>query len=781
MVSNKFGSTLHVPPELQEWVTHRQVSAQLRLSGPIIAGHLLNLFMLLIVCAGSAPWAMLGFMAFWVIGHCVERYWLANGVGRAKLRQQPARMKIILEASAVSLALAFAVTLAWLMIIAPPSKLVFLATIGSTLVAAAAFTMRMLARAAMAYIAIISAGIIVGLASTGQWESVATCVLIISASGLLFRMVKIAEVSFIQRILREREAKVASETVQMLLSDFQDQGSDWLFELDRDGNMLAVSDRFAEAAGQSAEDLNGRRFDGLFERSKDRSLLVSHLAARNAFRNVAVALAGPKQADQGWWSISGRPAQGGATAQVHFRGVISDISHAKQAEARVRHMAHYDSLTELPNRMMFTSAINRMIADRRKSNRIALLMIDLDHFKSVNDMYGHPTGDAYLRATAARLLACIESSKLAGQGSIVARLGGDEFALMFVGEDAVDHATRLAQQLIDSLAQPFDVNGHVIDGGASIGIALTPDHASDATNLLSYADMALYAAKEDGRGRWEMFTPGMDAIVHQRHGIARDLRTAVANGELRLFLQPLIDVESAETRGYEALMRWEHPERGLVMPNDFIPVAEETGLIVPMGEWMIRTALTEAAKWSKPHSIAINLSPIQLRSPNLLPTIMQSLGETGIDPARIELEITESVLMNDCEANIEILNRLHALGLKIALDDFGTGYASLNYLLTFPFDKIKIDRSFVTDLDNREEAQAIVGAVIGLANQLGMCTLAEGVEHEAQLQRLRLQGCEMVQGWLFGKAMPADHYAEPELPQIETQPPLAKVARRKAA
>jgi EAL domain-containing protein (putative c-di-GMP-specific phosphodiesterase class I) len=241
-------------------------------------------------------------------------------------------------------------------------------------------------------------------------------------------------------------------------------------------------------------------------------------------------------------------------------------------------------------------------------------------------------------------------------------------------------------------------------------------------------------------------------------------------------------VESGLHSGFEALLRWQHPENGMIMPNDFIPVAEETGLIVPMGEWVIRTALAEAVSWDEPYSIAINLSPIQLRSPNLLPTIVNALAETGIDPGRVEFEITESVLMHDSEANIQVLNRMHQLGLKIALDDFGTGYASLNYLLTFPFDKIKIDRSFVTDLESRQEAQAIVGAVISLANQLGMCTLAEGVEEEAQLQQLRAHGCEMVQGWLFGKAMPAEHYGTVKrVMSLPSPEPKKAKPRRKVA
>jgi diguanylate cyclase (GGDEF)-like protein len=465
--------------------------------------------------------------------------------------------------------------------------------------------------------------------------------------------------------------------------------------------------------------------------------------------------------------------------------VISDITAEKQAEARVRHMAHYDSLTELPNRLMFNMGLNRAFADKRNQQRIALMYIDVDVFKSVNDMFGHPVGDAFLRAVASRLDACVTSTQLAGEAHLVARLGGDEFAVMLVGENVADQSIRLAEKLVEALAQPFEMSGHEINSSISVGVALAPEHGNTAQVLQSNADIALYVAKDEGRNRWEMFAPGMDVAVQERHAIERDLRSALVNDELRLFLQPLVDVETGKQAGFESLIRWEHPERGLVMPLDFIPVAEESGLIVPIGEWVLRTAMAEAASWEEPMTIAVNLSPVQLRSPNLLPTIINGLAETGLDPARLELEITEGVLLHDSEANIETLNRLHALGVKIALDDFGTGYASLNYLLTFPFDKIKIDRSFVTDLETRQDCREIVGAVIGLANRLGMCTLAEGVEHEAQLIKLREQGCEMVQGWLFGKAMPAAHYALERKAIIETPAedaaPTIATPRRKAA
>jgi EAL domain-containing protein (putative c-di-GMP-specific phosphodiesterase class I) len=326
---------------------------------------------------------------------------------------------------------------------------------------------------------------------------------------------------------------------------------------------------------------------------------------------------------------------------------------------------------------------------------------------------------------------------------------------------------RLAELLLVALAEPFQVESHELQSGLSIGIALAPLHSESKQQLQSYADIALNGVKANGRGAWEMFEAGMDAQLHERHTLARDLRHAIKRGELRLFLQPLVDAQTEATTGYEALLRWEHPKRGLIAPDNFIPIAEETGLIVPIGEWVIRTALLEAAQWPGKETIAINLSPVQIESPGLLPIVIHALAESGIDAARVEFEITEGVLLGNSEANLAILKRLQSLGVKIALDDFGTGYASLNYLLTFPFDKLKIDRRFVCELATREESRAIVGAVIALANQLGMCTLAEGVEERVQLEQLRDDGCRMVQGWLFGKALPSEAYHPRPIPLVD--------------
>ncbi len=776
MVSKQLRQSALIPAGLEDWVANRLVSAHFRAVNGLILGHILNALFVALAFFQASSLLSLSIWFTAMLATCGHRIAMTHRETNKPGKRNPHATIRAFELNTLVLAgLSGGAIIALSHApIGADYHDVLLAVMGTTLISAAGFTMRTLPRAAIAYIAIVSACMIFTLAKTGSLVALAASVLVGASAILMTRTANTAYTLFIVRILREREVNATADTVRMLLNDYEDQGSDWLFELDQDGCLTSVSARFAEVLLQQPEALNGRSFVDLFVAGSESTQLQDFLKARTAFRGLVIPVKGGRLGETLYWSISGRPANGGSSGLVSFRGVISDISSEKQAEARVRHLAHYDSLTELPNRMMFTQALHRMIADRRKKSRLAVLLVDFDHFKSINDMYGHPIGDAFLKLAATRLADCVTTASVGGEGRMVARLGGDEFAILTGGEDTPDHASRLAQLIVDTMASPFEVEGHIIDSGVSIGVALAPDHADSADILLSNADIALYAAKGDGRGRWEMFMPGMDEAIHKRLSIARDLRTAVSGGELRLYLQPLVNVESGQHSGFEALLRWEHPERGMVMPNDFIPVAEETGLIIPMGEWVIRTALAEAASWDEPFTIAINLSPVQLRSPNLLPTIINALAETGIDPSRVEFEITESVLLNDSEANIQVLNRMHQLGLKIALDDFGTGYASLNYLLTFPFDKIKIDRSFVTDLESRSEAQAIVGAVIRLANQLGMCTLAEGVEEEAQLQQLRSQGCEMVQGWLFGKAMPAEHYGAVKrimsLPAIKALP-----------
>jgi diguanylate cyclase (GGDEF)-like protein/PAS domain S-box-containing protein len=766
-----------IAPELREWVENRLVTAHVRGVRATVLGTLLNTLVLAVCLARDLPWWGVALLVLLLGASSAHRLWLS----RRRNRFTTAGMITAFQVNSACLGIGLGTFCAQTFATLSTGSQLVLAVSAITQIGAASYTIRTLPRAALLFIAPTSVGLALGFVTSLTFDAIGSAVLLLAASALLMRMVLDAHDMFVARILRERELRATTRTVQLLLNEFEESGSDWLFELDGEGRMHRVSGRFAQAAGRAAEELNGRPFVELFDPSSGRETIAAALAGRKPVRDAVVTLG---QADGGtsWWSVSGRPAYASTLDRVAFRGAISDITHQKQAESRVRHMAHYDGLTGLPNRSLFNSVLTQMLDDRGSDERVALMLIDVDHFKAVNDMYGHPVGDGFLRQVAERMRHAVIDSGLGGEQSLVARLGGDEFAILLGGEDAADHAVRLAEVLREAMAGTFSVEANELDTSISVGIALAPDHAELVGQLQVNADIALYAAKGFGRNRWEMFEPGMDQQLHERHSLARDLRQAVSKGELRLFLQPLIDIESEEKTGYEALLRWEHPSRGMIAPDQFIPLAEETGLIVGIGEWVIRTAFAQAVQWPGAETIAINLSPIQLSSPNLLPVVVNALAETGLDPARVEFEITESVLLHNSAVNVQALNQLHALGVKIALDDFGTGYASLNYLLTFPFDKIKIDRSFISDLENREESRAIVGAVIGLANSLGMCTLAEGVEDEAQLAELRGHGCRMVQGWLFGKAMPAEHY-HPAMMVVPNGADLARIgpAKRKAS
>jgi len=444
-------------------------------------------------------------------------------------------------------------------------------------------------------------------------------------------------------------------------------------------------------------------------------------------------------------AVSHQPMPGGGWVATY-----EDITERRRAEARIAYMAHHDALTGLPNRLLFRERMEQELGRLdRKGGWLAVLCLDLDHFKNVNDTLGHPAGDMLLQAVAQRLRACVR------EPDTVARLSGDEFAILLPACDQPGAVKTLADRLLKAISAPYDIEGHRVVVTASIGAALVPGDGDNADELLKNADMALYRAKTDGRAAFRFFEAEMHARLQTRLALEMDLREAAEKGQLEVFYQPLFDLTLGRVSGFEALLRWHHPERGLVSPVQFIPLAEETGLILPIGEWVLRRACAEAMRWPEHVKVAVNLSARQFRSPNLIEAISAALAESGMPANRLELEITESVLLQDDEAVLALLHRLRGLGLRIALDDFGTGYSSLSYLRTFPFDKIKIDQSFVREMDARPDCAAIVNAVAGLAVSLGMAVTAEGVETAEQLQRLREAGCTEVQGYLVGRPRPA--------------------------
>jgi len=443
--------------------------------------------------------------------------------------------------------------------------------------------------------------------------------------------------------------------------------------------------------------------------------------------------------------------------------LIMALRQRERAEQHIRFAAHHDALTKLPNRVLFREKLEDALAHARPGEQLALLCLDLDQFKAVNDTLGHPVGDALLQAVAGRLAGRTR------EADTVARLGGDEFAVVRAPIDRPTEAADFAERMIAMLEEPFAVLGHQIVIGASVGIALFPQDGTDPDQLLKSADLAMYRAKQDGRGVYRLFQQEMDAQMQSRRLLELDLRKALGSGQLELFYQPLIDLHAWAVVGFEALLRWRHPTKGLIPPDQFIPLAEEIGAIVPIGEWVLLTACTTAAGWPNGMKVAVNLSAVQFKSSNLVAAVSAALRGSGLSASRLELEITETVMLQDTASTLATLHEFHALGVSIAMDDFGTGYSSLSYLRQFPFDRIKIDQSFVRELGKQQDCDAIVRAVMALSRALGMATTAEGVETREQLRALALAGCTVVQGYLFSRPVPEAAIAEllRSMPAIE--------------
>jgi diguanylate cyclase (GGDEF)-like protein len=458
--------------------------------------------------------------------------------------------------------------------------------------------------------------------------------------------------------------------------------------------------------------------------------------------------------------IRHQPIREGGWVATH-----EDITERQKAEERLSLMARHDALTGLPNRFLFQERMERAVAGLQLGQEFAVLCIDLDHFKEANDTLGHAVGDALLREVAARLTRCVLGS------DTVARIGGDEFAIVQVGISGTHDASDLARHLLDSLTKPYKIDGHQINIGASVGIALAPRDESAGALLLRLADIALYRAKSEGRQTYRFFEAAMDSELQSRRRLQIDLRKALADDEFEVYFQPICDARTLAIKSLEALARWRHPERGMVSPVEFIQPAEETGLIVPIGEWVLRRACNEAARWPSEVAVSVNVSAAQFRSGDLTRTIREALADAGLPARRLELEITESVLLDSSSNNLGVLHDLRGLGVRIAMDDFGTGYSSLSYLRSFPFDKIKIDQSFVQNIDQRD-AREIVRAIASLGQTLGMATTAEGVETKEQLEKMIAYRCTEVQGFLLSAPIPAAQVAK----LLDASDPARRVA-----
>jgi diguanylate cyclase (GGDEF)-like protein len=442
--------------------------------------------------------------------------------------------------------------------------------------------------------------------------------------------------------------------------------------------------------------------------------------------------------------IVNRPVPGGRWVATH-----EDVTEQKRVEERIAYAANVDDLTGLPNRKAFCEQIEQELKRVERGEQLAVLYLDIDYLKQVNDTLGHPAGDKLLIGVADRLGDCIRDL------DVVARLSGDEFAIIQKLLDQPSDAAALAMRIREAIHKPFDLNGHQVTVDISIGISMAPNDATKLDELMKTADMALYEAKNAGRGTYRYYEPEINVRIQARAKLEQELESAFANGEFELFYQPIANLDDDKITSFEALLRWNHPERGLVSPAEFIPVAEDMGLIIPLGEWVLRTACAEAATWPDNIQVAVNISSIQLTNKNLINAVVGAIAAAGIEPSRLELEITESVLIENTAANLATLKSLHDLGVRFVMDDFGTGYSSLSYLLSFPFHKIKIDRCFIAALSDKHESHAIVRAITDLARSLKLQVTAEGVETAQQLQQVRLLGCTEMQGYLLSPARPA--------------------------
>jgi diguanylate cyclase (GGDEF)-like protein len=451
------------------------------------------------------------------------------------------------------------------------------------------------------------------------------------------------------------------------------------------------------------------------------------------------------------------------------RGLVTthqDVTEQRRSEAKITHIALHDILTGLPNRVLLNEQLEKALTRAPRGELVAIHVLDLDNFKAVNDTLGHPLGDKLLKMVADRLRDQVRDI------DTIARMGGDEFAVVERQISKPADAIPLARRMIDVVSEPYEIDGHQVVIGTSIGIAVGPQDGTTPDQLMRNADLALYRAKGDGRGTFHFFEPAMDALMQARRIMEHDLRKALANREFVLFYQPMVDLATNEINGFEALLRWQHPEKGMIQPGAFIPLAEEIRLIVPLGEWVIREACAAAAQWPDQLRIAVNLSVAQFRSPDLVPVVTDALATTRLAPGRLELEITETILLEGSETALATLHQLRALGVRIAMDDFGTGYSSLSYLQSFPFDKIKIDQSFIKGIVNGAGSLNIVRAVAALANGLGIVTTAEGVETTEQLDIVRSEGCTEMQGFLLSKPLPGS-----EVQQLLLSKPTLKTAK----
>ncbi len=627
-------------------------------------------------------------------------------------------------------------------------------TVVAMLVAGSALTMYKAPITGIVWATICGIASMFSFAMEGNWlfalASIFFCTVVIGGTLSTARI-------FLTARIAEAGAAEKDEVVSLLLREFEENQADWLWQIDANRKIKAASPRFAFALGEEAKDIEGRRMVELMAGNnwKDGTLppslheLADQLKRRESFSHltVQVDLGGNRR----WWELSGTPIFNDKGKFDGFRGVGSDVTEQRESAEKIAYLARYDTLTGLPNRLMLTEALNDALryAEQWKT-RCAFLMIDLDRFKAVNDSLGHHIGDKMLAQVSQRLQAVITENEHVG------RLGGDEFAIVIRDAAKASHVRELAEDVIAALSAPYSVDNHTLYIGASIGSALGPRDGNTVETLMRNADLALYRAKDEGGGEYRAFQPSLHADAQERLKLEASLRNAIGNQELEVNFQPVVNANSEDVVSFEALLRWNSKDHGFVSPAKFIPLAEDTRLIVPIGDWVLREACRHAAMWPENVKVAVNVSGEQLLEPNFARTVVCALADSGLPAHRLEVEVTESVFLRDGRTARQSLEEILALGCSVALDDFGTGYSSLGYLRTLRFSTIKVDRSFVQGAsEGNAESLAIINAVVAMAKSLEMSTTAEGVEDMEQADLVRGLGCDKIQGYYFGRPMPA--------------------------